>query len=137
MKESRFERKVGQKAAVPTASMADIAFLLMIFFMVTTVLRLETGLQVALPKAEAAQRLERDKVAHIWVDRSGRISINDLLVEVSMVEPMIVEKLNANPALIISFNTDKQCKFGRMSDVLEELKKANATRVSFNAEKTN
>jgi biopolymer transport protein ExbD len=77
---AKFEKKQKAGAVIPTSSMADIAFLLLVFFMVTTVLKLEEGLPISLPKAEAAQDIPRENVAHIWVDRAGRISINDMLV---------------------------------------------------------
>jgi biopolymer transport protein ExbD len=114
--------------------MGDIVFLLLVFFMVTTIFKLEDGLPVRMPKAEAAVRVPRERVAHIWIDRSSNISINDRLIAVSQVEPIIYGKMVANPSLIVAFNTDKQVPFRIVDDVMEELKKANATRVSFTAE---
>jgi biopolymer transport protein ExbD len=130
-----FERNVKVENQVPTASMADIAFLLLIFFMTTTIFRAETGLPVKLPRAETAQKQKREGVMHIWIDAEGRISINDKLVQISDVEPIVVGKMKENPALVVAFNADKRTPYGVVSDVMEELKKANAVRVSFTSNK--
>ncbi|MFH1865849.1 MAG: biopolymer transporter ExbD, partial [Candidatus Eisenbacteria bacterium] len=54
--------------------MADIAFLLIVFFMVTTIFKLEQGLAITLPRSTAGDKIPREKVAHIWIDRTGVIS---------------------------------------------------------------
>lgn len=130
----RFKRKAGGGAAVPTASMADIAFLLLIFFMTTTIFRMEDGLPVELPKAAATEQFPREKLAHIWVDKKSDISVNDKLVAIESIQPIILRKLQQNPALIVAFNTDKQVPYKIVSDIMEELKKVNATKVSFTAD---
>jgi biopolymer transport protein ExbD len=133
-KGGKFHRKSKVGQSIPTASMADIAFLLLIFFMVTTIFKLEDGLKVEMPKAEAAVSVPRERVAHIWIDRVGNISINDKLVTVEQIESIMYSKLVVNPALIVAFNTDKQTPFKIVDDVMEQLKQANATRVSFTAD---
>ena len=133
-KGGKFQRKSNVGQRIPTSSMADIAFLLLIFFMVTTIFKLEDGLPVKMPKAEAAIQIPRERVSHIWIDRAGNISINDKLVHVDQIEAITYKKLLANPNLIVAFNTDKQTAFEIVDDVMEELKKANATRVSFTAD---
>ena len=130
-----FERNVKTENKVPTASMADIAFLLLIFFMTTTIFRMEEGLPVSLPRAETAVKQKRERIMHIWIDAAGNISINDKLVSIDNIEAILVASLSENPALIIAFNTDRRTPYGIMSDVMEQLKKANAIRVSFTSDK--
>jgi biopolymer transport protein ExbD len=111
--------------------MADIAFLLIIFFMVTTIFKLEQGLAITLPRSEAGEKIPREKVAHVWIDRSGTISIDDLIISVQDIEPMILSKIRENPALIVSFNTDEDATYEVVNLAMERLKMANALRVSF------
>jgi biopolymer transport protein ExbD len=132
---AKFKKKAGVGSKIPTSSMADIAFLLLVFFMVTTVLKLEEGLPIELPKAEAAQDIPRENVVHIWVDRAGRISINDMLVSVTAVEGLIAQRIRANPGIIVAFYTDEGAPYGVMSDIMEQLKRASAVRVSFASKK--
>ena len=124
-------RKEGSGAKIPTASMADIAFLLIIFFMVTTIFKLEEGLPISLPRSQAGEKIPREKIAHIWVDAAGTVAIDDLVVGMTDIEPLVLVKLRENPALIIAFNTDENAPYGVMDDAIEQLKRANALSVSF------
>ena len=132
---AKFKKKASSEGKIPTASMADIAFLLLIFFMVTTVLKLEEGLPIALPKAEAAQDIPREHVLHVWVDRAGKISINDMIVTVTSVEGIVAQRIRSNPGIIVAFYTDEAAPYGVMSDIMEQLKRASAVRVSFASKK--
>lgn len=114
--------------------MADIAFLLLVFFMVTTIFRLEDGLPVELPKAAATEQFPLEKLAHIWVNQRGEISVNDRLVQIESIQRLILLKLQMNPALIVAFNADKRTPYKVMADIMEELKMVNATKVSFTAD---
>ncbi|MBD3368139.1 MAG: biopolymer transporter ExbD [Candidatus Eisenbacteria bacterium] len=127
----QLNRKAGSGARIPTSSMADIAFLLIIFFMVTTIFKLEQGLAITLPRSEAGEKIPREKVAHIWIDRNGTISIDDLIIDVQDIEPMILRKIRENPALIVSFNTDEDASYQVVNLAMDRLKLANALRVSF------
>ena len=130
----KFERNQKVKNNVPTSSMADIAFLLLIFFMVTTIFKMEDGLPVTLPRAETAQKQKREKIMHIWIDGGGNVAINDKLVRVLQVEDILVTMLSERPDLIVAFNADDRAPYGVVSDVMEELKEANAIRVSFTSD---
>ena len=132
---AKFKKKSSTSSKIPTSSMADIAFLLLIFFMVSTVLKLEEGLPIALPKAEAAQDIPRENVIHIWVDRTGKISINDMIVTVKSVEGIVAQRIRQNPGIIVAFYTDEGAPYGVMSDIMEQLKRASAVRVSFASKK--
>ena len=134
MKGGKFHRKANVGQTIPTSSMADIAFLLLVFFMVTTIFKLEDGLPVEMPKAEAGQRIPRELVSHIWIDKADHISINDKLVHVEQIEPIIYSKLVENPALVVAFNVDKLTNYQIVGEVMEQLKRANATRASFTAD---
>ena len=128
----RFERKSRVGAVVPTASMADIAFLLLVFFMVSTVFVRYRGIPVALPEAEKIEKLEmRRHVTSIWVSNQGVVNIDDATVALDQVGPLVHAKLSANPRLIISVKADADAEFGLLSDVLQELRKVEALRVNF------
>jgi biopolymer transport protein ExbD len=130
----KFEKNQKISNKVPTSSMADIAFLLLIFFMVTTIFKMEDGLPVTLPRAETAQKQKREKIMHIWIDGNGRVSINDKIVQIIQVEDILLNMLSERPDLIVAFNADDRAPYGVVSDVMEELKDANAIRVSFTSD---
>jgi len=126
-----FGRSARKDPVIPTSSMGDIVFLLLIFFMVTTVFRKETGLPVELPRAEAGEEAQRELISNIYIDRIGRISVDDRLVEPKHIYDLFLRKVNENPLLIVSFKTDTQTPYEVVSDVMEGLKEANAVRVLF------
>lgn len=126
----RFPQKKKERAYIPTASMADIAFLLIVFFMVTTIFRVEKGIKVVLPEAVTTERLPKRNIARLWVNKAGDISIDDKFVEISEVEIIMAEKLNENPDMLVQVKSDKDSRYGDVAWILEGLKKARAIKVS-------
>ena len=129
------KRGVQPRSEIPTASMADISFLLFIFFVSTTIFKMEDGLPITLPRAETVARQDRELIVRVWIDASGNISIQDRLVTVGQVGDIMLNILKENPAVIVAFNADHRTPSRVVSEVMEELKKANAVRVSFTATK--
>jgi biopolymer transport protein ExbD len=127
----KFVRRLGVENKIPTASMADIIFLLLIFFMVTTIFKMEEGLPITLPRAKSGSDQERERLIHVWADRYSRISINDKLVNVDNINAIIASRLAENRGLIVAFNIDQRTRYGLVSDIIEQLKEANAVNVSF------
>jgi len=129
-----FKKTIKTEPFIPTSSMGDIAFLLLIFFMVTVVFTEETGLVVTLPRAEAGEEGIRELLTNIYINEKGMISIDDQIVPVANVAPMMARKVQENPFLIVAFKTDKHTPYGIVSDVMEQLKEAGAVKVFFNTD---
>ena len=128
----KFNRKAKVVAAVPTASMADISFLLLVFFMVTTVFVRYRGLPVRMPAAEKIEKLENRRiVTHIWIDGQGVIRIEEQDIGLDQVAKIMNGKMIQDPRTIVSIKADADAEFGLIADVLEELRKAEALRVNF------
>ena len=128
----KFERNLKTKASVPTASMGDIVFLLLIFFMVTTVFKSEDGLPVELPRAESGLEIKRDNITRVYVDVTGRISVDDKLVTPAQAAQFMMARTEENPMNIVGFEGDVHADYEFMDELMEELKKVNAVRISFN-----
>lgn len=131
----KIEKKSKMKIAVPTASMPDIIFQLLIFFMVSTVLREYTGLKVELPEAVKIQKLpSRRHVSTIWIDKLNNVVIDDVSVkDVSKMENIVWNKLNEDRQLVFSLKVDVGADMGRVIDVQQELRKANGLRINYSA----
>ena len=128
------KRKVNISSDIPTASMPDIIFMLLIFFMVTTVLREYSGLDVELPKAKRIQKLKSKRhTAHIWVSKQGQISIEDKLVRSNNVRNIMYTKRAADPQLMVSIKADKAARMGLISDIHTELRKADALMLNYSS----
>ncbi|MGD8394319.1 MAG: biopolymer transporter ExbD [Candidatus Eiseniibacteriota bacterium] len=131
----KFEKTVSTESKIPTSSMADIAFLLLVFFMATTIFRLEEGLTVTLPRAEMGERVPREKIAHVWIDGQGQVSVDDNLVRMQDLVFILNEKLKQNPAMIVGFNTEAQVEYKLMAQAIDAMKEAGVLPVSFTVKK--
>jgi len=123
-------------AAIPTASMSDIAFLLILFFMVTTIFSTEQGLKLILPKAEATQRIRlRRNTLNVWIDREGRISIQDKLMPaetpVEAFGNKLLQILAEKPDLIVLLRVDENARYGQISELIEKMKEVKALKLTF------
>ena len=128
----KFERKNKASNEISTSSMPDIIFMLLIFFMVTTVLREFSGLPVSLPKAERIEKLESKRhTSDIWVSKDGLISIEDKLYNNQDVRHVMYEKRASNPQLTVSLKADQAAKMEIISDVHNELRKADALKLNY------
>ncbi len=128
----KFEKKTKAKAEIPTASLPDIIFMLLIFFMVVTVFKEYRGLPVLAPTARTTAKLETKRnVAYLWVDRLGRIAIDDKIVPLEDVAPVLSEKFTQNRRLIVSLKIDQEVSMGLVTDVQEKLRDAYTLRVNY------
>ena len=116
----KFRRKSGVESKISTSSMPDIIFMLLIFFMVTTVLREFSGLPVSLPRAERIEKLESKRhTSDIWVSKDGLISIEDKLYNNEDVRHVMYEKRASNPQLTVSLKADESAKMEIISEDIE------------------
>ena len=82
----KLERKNKNKSEISTSSLPDIIFMLLIFFMVTTVMREFEGLDVVLPRAKTIEKLESKRhTSYIWSTKDGLVSVDDKLVNRSFL----------------------------------------------------
>jgi len=123
--------KVRAKCEITTASMADIIFNLLLFFMVTSIFKMEEGLPIILPKARSGTDTQRQQIMHIWADRGSRLSINDKLVQLNSIQGIMASRLEENRNIIVALNVDTRTKYKLVSDIMDQLKEANAVNVSF------
>ena len=130
----KFNRKTKLDTEIPTASMPDIIFMLLIFFMVTTVLREYSGLPISLPKAKRIEKLKSKRhTSHIWVSKDGLISVEDKLYASDGIRHVMYEKRVADPQLVISLKADERAKMGLISAIHGELRKADALKLNYSS----
>jgi len=127
-----FKQKSKLSSRIPNASIADIVFLLLIFFMTVTVFKEYQGLRVKLPPAKATQKIEKKRdITYIWIDRENRVNIDDMIISMIEITPIMSEKMRENPALIVSIRADERAKYGQVARLMESLKEANSLRINF------
>ena len=113
------------------ASMADLAFLLLVFFIVTTVFAVEEGIPLVLPgRSATATRLRQRDVVEIRAHRDGVVEMDGAAIPVSAVRPMVEQRIAANPDAVVVLATEPEAEYGLMVAVLDQIKAARCRRIS-------
>ena len=121
---------------IPSASMADIAFLLLIFFLVTTVFPKDSGLAIVLPEEAEIVEVSQKNILHIIIQPTGIVDLKrGESTQVQQVRPSDIESIwrqavAENPLLIAAVKTHPEASYKFMIDVLDALQLAGAIRVS-------
>ena len=147
---SKFKKKKGgELPAVNTASLPDIVFMLLFFFMVATVMRQNTLMvQNKLPFADQVEKLDKkDLVMYIYAGKpseryqaqfgtEARIQLNDKFADVSQVQQFIFQERESKreeliPYLTTALKVDEETNMGLVSDIKQELRKAEALKINY------
>ena len=126
--------KVSDK--VPSSSMADIAFLLLIFFLVTTTFPKDKGLAIVLPEEGGEVQVSQRNILHIIIQPNGLVEVKrGESPQVQVVQPSAMEgiwrqEVSDNPNIIAAVKTHPQAPYKFMVDVLDALHVAGAERIS-------
>jgi biopolymer transport protein ExbD len=108
---------------IPTSSMADIAFLLIIYFMVTTTFAATRGIDFALPKDEDnPPMIEKEESVLIEIEPSGNLVVDGESMELDRILTYLKPKLERNPMKPVIIRPDAAAPYGRMVDVFDELR---------------
>ncbi len=132
----KFEKKRSEsKQEIPTSSMPDIIFMLLLFFMVATTLReQEIFVKFTLPEAKAVEKIENKRlVSYIWVGDNERIQIDDNIVKLEEIQKIMYDKRVTLPSVIVSLRVDKNSRMGLVTDIQQSLRKADARRINYSA----
>lgn len=125
-------RKREQKQAeIPTSSMADIAFLLIVFFLVSTIFSTEMGLQIILPERGEEVKVRKSNLARVYVNEIGDVKIDGEPVKLDMIAIQSKTMLAGNDSLIFSIKTHPEANYKYMVRVFDRLKQGGAERISF------
>ncbi len=121
------KRRKRIEAEIPSASMADIAFELLIFFLVATTFDVDTGIGLVLPPAAETTeqvKVKQSDIAKLLVNAAGEVLLDGELITVAQIRETIKNKIKQNPKLIVSIKTDRETNYSRYIEVLDELKLA-------------
>jgi biopolymer transport protein ExbD len=147
------KKKSGEMPAVNTASLPDIVFMLLFFFMVATVMR-DTTLKIKneLPSADQVEKLDKkDLVMYIYVgqpsDRfqsqygtESRIQLNDKFADVEDIKAFIAAERASKreeliPFLTTALKVDKKANMGIIGDIKQKLREENALKINYTTRK--
>jgi biopolymer transport protein ExbD len=115
---------------IPTSSMADIAFLLLIFFLVTTTIDTDKGLGIVLPAEGQEMEIKKKNILNCLINSAGNVLLGGEPVDVKDIHRIVKERIQENPLLIISVKAHDKAEYRHYIKVIDQLKQANATRIS-------
>ena len=130
----RINRKTRESSEISTSSLPDIIFMLLIFFMVTTVMREFEGLEVIMPRAKMIEKLESKRhTSYIWATKDEIVSVDDRLTAVDGLASIMISKVARDPKVTISLKVDQKANMKLISEIHNQLRKANALKLSYSA----
>jgi len=146
---AKFKKKSNTSQDIPTAALPDIIFMLLFFFMVTTVLRESTIMvKQSIPKATQLRKLEQKKlVSYMYVGKPNdvnkfgaepKIQANDAFIEIDGIIQFIEEEKgklaeNEKDQITISIKVDDETKMGIVADIQEKMRDVNARKLMYAA----
>ena len=119
-------------AEINSSSMADIAFLLLVFFLVTTTISMDKGINIVLPALDEEAKVKDKDIIIMVLDESGSVTIGDAIrpKQISEIKLFAEHEISMNPKVIFSVSSNKRANYQDYVYLLDELKRAKATRIS-------
>ncbi len=115
---------------INSSSMSDIAFLLLVFFLVTTTIDMDKGLGMVLPAEGEELEINKKNILNCLINSTGNVLLGGEGVEIKNLSKTIRQKLAENDKLVISVKAQKASSYKDHVRVIDQLKQANATRIS-------
>ena len=116
---------------IPTSSMADIAFLLLIFFLVTTTIDTDKGLGIVLPPpGDIEIEIRKENILNCLINSQGKVLLDEEPTTVDQIHRIVGQKLRKNDKLIISVKAHPKTAYNDYVRVIDQLKMADAKRIS-------
>ncbi len=111
--------------------MSDIAFLLLIFIMLISLINYRKEVKIQYPEAQFQEVTQADKNIEIWVDRWGNYFYNGHASTITEVEGMTAQEVAENPSIRIHILADKNTPYKNVNEIVEILKLMQHRAVSF------
>jgi biopolymer transport protein ExbD len=125
-----FQRRRKTPVEIPQASLADIAFLILIFYLATTTINIDKGIGLTLPAKGAAKEVAKQNVMALLINAQGEVLLENEVVAIPAIREIVRNKLLANDKLIVSVKADKATEYRVYLAVLDQLKQAEVARLS-------
>jgi len=124
-------KRIRKSFFIPTFSMSDIAFLLLIFIMLVSLINYRKEVKIDYPEARTALRASADKNFEIWINLEGRVFLNGDAADYQSLENKIVNLYKTAPDTIVHIIADKNTPYHNVNSVLEILQMLQYRAVSF------
>ncbi|MBT5955177.1 MAG: biopolymer transporter ExbD [Candidatus Marinimicrobia bacterium] len=124
------EKKRRDLQEINSSSMADIAFLLLVFFLVTTTISMDKGISLVLPSEGNEMEVNKINIVNILVNESGKVLLDDNPTRLKDIKNIAERRISQNSKVIFSLQTHPRTKYQVYIKVLDQLKSAKAQKIS-------
>lgn len=124
------QNKYKVKPSLTTAAMSDIAFLLIVFFLVTTSFAHDKGLGLTLPEYGAVTKVPQSNISKVLINSGGEIMHDGTIVTLDELRERLKQKTLENPNLIVSIKTDSGAYYEYFVDVVDAAKESGNNKIS-------
>ncbi len=129
------KKKKIPEAEIPTSSMADIAFLLLLFFLVSTNIDVDTGIGMTLPEYIPPEQqefvpLSKDRLVALLINANGDVLLNNEVIAIPQIQKNLIERIRSkvnlplNKKLVVSVKTDRETNYNLYIQALDQVKGA-------------
>jgi biopolymer transport protein ExbD len=127
----KIRKRKRRQPIIPINSMSDIAFLLLIFIMLLSLINYKKEVKIEYPEARYQEKTHSDKNFEIWVDQMGSIFYRGKTVDINTLEGLIVDRIVQVPDTRFHIIADKNTKYRNVNKIIEILKILQIRAVSF------
>lgn len=127
---SLLKKKGMREAEMPSGSLADIAFLLLIFFLLSTTIDMDKGIGIVLPAEGGEIEMSSQNITNILIDARGSILMDDKEVEMHEIKGIVENLQMQNPKMVFSVKAHPRTKYKVYVEVLDQLKQAKTRVIS-------
>jgi len=131
------EKKKERSHEISTSSMADIAFLLLIFFLVATTMDMDKGIPMVLPERGGEVKINPKNIAKILINEAGMVLFDGEVIDDMQLKELLITRIKergvdaeGKPKLIVSIKTDRETEYDRYITILDIVKESGATKIS-------
>jgi len=121
-----------KEAEIPSSSMADIAFLLLLFFLVSTVIDVDTGIGLSLPEYIAPEEqefvpLSKDRLAALNINENGDVLLDKEIISIPQIKDVLIARIESkinlpmNKKLVVSVKTDRKTSYNLYIQALDQV----------------
>jgi len=115
---------------IPLCSLADISFLILTFFLVSTVIYADKGIPLVLPMYGDQMNVAKKNICNVFINDVGLVMVSETVVPIALLKENIRQRIIENPDLIISIKSVKDTPYKTFIDVLSEIKLSGAQKIS-------
>lgn len=124
------KKKKERDVEIPSSSMADIAFLLLVFFLLTTTIDMEKGLDITLPDESSEIKLPPDNITNILINETGQVLMKNQPTDISSIGEKVKQSIAENPNMVFSLKTVRDSQYNDFIRVFDQLKIGGAKKIS-------